>query len=187
MPLKYFQSDRNLTLAQACDKLSINADDVVSAEQVHGNKSAFVTKNELGQRIPGVDALITSEKKVPLVIRTADCAPILIHDQKKNILALVHAGRKGTELEITAKTIEKMGSDPKDLKVTIGPCIDKCCYPTDIRKLNLEQLAKVGVPEENIEVNSDCTCCNKDKYYSYRGDGPETGRMFLIACLFNNK
>ena len=183
MPLRSFQSDRNLTLAQVCAKLAIKDDDIVSAEQVHGNKIAFATKKELGQRLPGVDALITTEKDVPLVIRTADCAPILIHDPKKNILALVHAGRKGSVLEIVSKTIAKMGSNPKDLLVKIGPCIDKCCYPTDIRKLNLAQLAKAGVPKENIEVNSECTCCNKDKYYSYRGDGPETGRMFLAAML----
>ncbi len=183
MPLKFFQSDRSLTLAQACDKVNIKAEDVVSAEQVHGDKIALVTKKELGQRLPGVDALITSEKNVPLVIRTADCAPILIHDKPKNILALVHAGRKGSVKEIISKTIAKMGSNPKDLTVSIGPCIDKCCYPTDIRRLNLEQLAKAGVPKENIEVSSECTCCNNDKHYSYRGDGPETGRMYLLASL----
>jgi copper oxidase (laccase) domain-containing protein len=53
----------------------------------------------------------------------------------------------------------------------------------DIREENRKQLVRAGVAEENIGINPDCTCCNNDKYYSYRGDGPETGRMFLVARL----
>ncbi|MBU0687830.1 MAG: polyphenol oxidase family protein [Candidatus Margulisbacteria bacterium] len=180
------QSHKNQTLAQVCHELNIKEKDLISAEQIHGDGISVVNKRYLGQKISLVDALITSEKGVPLVIRTADCAPILIYDPQKNILALVHAGRKGTELEITTKTIEKMkslGSNPKDLTAKIGPCIGKCCYPMDIGGENLKQLEKAGVQKEKIDIHPDCTCCNTDKYYSYRGDGPGTGRMFLVAML----
>ncbi|MBN2058740.1 MAG: polyphenol oxidase family protein [Candidatus Saganbacteria bacterium] len=183
MPLAFYQSNRHESLAQACQKIGAKESALVSAEQVHADRIAFVTAKHLGQRIPGVDALITNEKNVPLVIRTADCAPVLIHDSKTGILALVHAGRKGTELAITAKTIARIDADPKNLVIKIGPCIGKCCYPMDIRAENLKQLARVGVLSENIEVAPDCTCCNNDTYFSYRGDGPATGRMFLVASL----
>ena len=39
--------------------------------------------------------LITNKKGIALGILTADCAPILIYDPKKNIIAAVHAGWKG--------------------------------------------------------------------------------------------
>jgi len=187
MPLSYASSDKTTNLSSICQKLNINETNLVSAEQVHADRLAFVTKNNLGQQLKGVDTLITNEKGIPLVIRTADCAPILIFDPKQELLALIHAGRKGTELQITRKTVlilkESFESNPKDLTVKIGPCIDKCCYPTDIREANLKQLKDAGVLEENIEVSPKCTCCNTDKYFSYRGDGPETGRMFLVAML----
>ncbi|MFC1637715.1 polyphenol oxidase family protein [Candidatus Margulisiibacteriota bacterium] len=180
-------SDKGQDLPSVCQKLLIRKEDLVSAEQIHADGIALVSAKDKGSQIPKVDALITAEKSVPLTVRTADCAPILIHDPVTEVLALVHAGRCGTELEITYKTVQKLkgafGSEPKDLKVIVGPCIDKCCYPMDIREKNLEQLARVGVPKENIAVDPDCTCCNSDKYYSYRGDGPETGRMFLVARL----
>jgi len=186
MTPRYASSDRTKTLASLCRDLKINEADLVSAEQVHGDGIALVTKKDRGRRIPRVDALITLEKGLPLVVRTADCAPILIFDTKNSLLSLVHAGRKGTELGISGKTItelKKLGSDPKDLTIKIGPCIDKCCYPMDIRKENLKQLIKAGVPKENIKINLECTRCNMDKYFSYRGDGPDTGRMHLAAVL----
>jgi YfiH family protein len=180
-------SDKNQGLASLCQKLIIAKESLVSAEQIHSDGIALVTANDKGQQIPGVDALITVEKDVPLTVRTADCAPILIHDPTKKVLALVHAGRKGTELGITRKTIELMGTRygvrGTDLVVKIGPTIGKCCYPVDLRKENLEQLIKSRVSKEHIEIDPECTCCNKDKYYSYRGNGPETKRNFLVAML----
>ncbi len=187
MPLVYASSDKQTSADSICHQLNINPKDLVSAEQVHGDGITAISANDRGKRISNIDALITKEVGVPLIIRTADCAPILIHDIKTKTLALVHAGRKGTELEIAFKTINKLkeefSSNPKDLIVKIGPCIDKCCYPMDLRKENKDQLIKAGVPEQNIEINEECTKCNNDKYFSYRSDGPHTGRMFLIAML----
>ena len=183
----YACSDRNQTLASLCQELNLKKEELISAEQVHADGIAIVSQKDRGNQIPGVDALITIEKNLPLAVRTADCAPILIFDPKKEVLALVHAGRQGTELGISSKTIQKIkesfGSHPKDLFVKIGPSIGKCCYPVDLRKENLQQLLKSGINKENIEIHPDCTCCNKHKYFSYRGDGPSTGRMYLVAML----
>jgi YfiH family protein len=184
--LVYASSNKQVSFDSACQQLNVNPKDCISAEQIHADGIAIVSRKDLGQRISRVDALITTEKGIPLVVRTADCAPILIHDPAKEVLALVHAGRKGTELEITFKTIQKIkknGYDPRGLIVKIGPTIGKCCYPVDLRKENLEQLVKSGVQKEKVEIALECTCCNRDKYFSYRGDGPKTGRMFLVAVL----
>ena len=78
-----------------------------------------------GKRIK-CDAVITSQKKIPIGVLTADCAPIIIFDPKKTIISVVHAGWKGAFKEIVKKVInflEKKGSNIKDLIVVIGPCI----------------------------------------------------------------
>ena len=180
-------SDKQQSLPSLCRNIGIKEEDLVSAEQIHGDGITLVSNDHRGQQIPKVDALITREKNLPLSIRTADCAPILIFDPAKEVLALVHAGRKGTGLEIAYKTIQKIkenfASAPGDLIIKIGPCIGKCCYPMDLREENRRQLLKSGVKKENIETSPDCTRCGKDKYFSYRGDGPGTGRNFLVAML----
>jgi YfiH family protein len=187
MPLIFGSTNKHQTLAALCEELMVNEQDLVCAEQVHGNRIAVVTAKEKGQQIPGVDALVTKEKEIPLAIRTADCAPILVYDQRRKIISLIHAGRKGTESHITLKTVnlmkDKYSSNPPDLRVKIGPCIGSCCYPIDLRQANNSQLYEAGVHPKNIETNPDCTCCNKHVYFSYRGDGPETGRMFTVAML----
>lgn len=187
MPLIFGSTNKYQTLASLCEELMVNEQDLVSAQQVHGSNIAVVTAKEKGQQIPGVDALITQEKELPLIIRTADCAPILIHDQRRKVLSLIHAGRKGTESQITHKTVslmkDKFNSKPQDLKVKIGPCIGRCCYPMDLRQANANQLYDTGIHPKNIETHPDCTCCNRHNYFSYRGDGPETGRMYMVAML----
>ncbi len=54
------------------------------------------------------DAIITSLPNQFLGILTADCIPILIVDQKRKIIAAIHAGRQGTSLQITRKTLRRM-------------------------------------------------------------------------------
>ena len=76
-----------------------------------------------------VDGLITNKKGIYLFLLVADCLPIIIYDPVKEVVALVHAGWKGVDLEIAKKAVEKFRllykSDPKDLVVGIGPCVYK--------------------------------------------------------------
>ena len=54
------------------------------------------------------DALITNSPNTFLGILTADCLPIFVVDQKKRVIAAIHAGRQGTALHITTKVLKKM-------------------------------------------------------------------------------
>lgn len=89
-----------------------------------------------GARHPGtsvgpVDALITFEKGVALALNAADCAPLIITSNNSDVLALVHAGRVGTDAKIAKTTIKKImsyGIKAQDLVVGIGPAIQKSCY-----------------------------------------------------------
>ena len=81
------------------------------------------------------DALITNSPNTFLGILTADCLPIFLVDQKRKVIAAIHAGRQGTALHITTRVLKKMekefGCSSKDLLITLGPSIGSCCYEID--------------------------------------------------------
>ncbi|MGA2427519.1 MAG: peptidoglycan editing factor PgeF [Candidatus Acidiferrum sp.] len=78
------------------------------------------------------DASATNCAGLLLGVRTADCAPVLVVDPKKRVVAAIHAGWRGTLQRIVTKTIGQMqmefGCRPQDLLAAIGPTIGGCCY-----------------------------------------------------------
>jgi len=81
------------------------------------------------------DALITRLAGLALVVTTADCLPILIHDPVRAAVAAVHAGWRGTAKRIAARALgamrEAYGTDPADCRAAIGPGIRGCCFEVD--------------------------------------------------------
>ena len=91
--------------------------------------------------------MITDKRGIALGILSADCAPILFYDPKKNIIAAAHAGWKGAYKKIVIKIIKnflKNGSFVKDLQVAIGPCIAQNHYEVknDFKKKFIKQSPK---------------------------------------------
>jgi polyphenol oxidase len=78
------------------------------------------------------DGVITGTPGLLLAIKTADCTPVLVVDAKRRVVGAFHAGWRGTAARVVEKGIGEMrrqfGSDPRDLRAAIGPCIRKCCY-----------------------------------------------------------
>ncbi len=114
----------------------------VSAEQIHSNKVAIVTaehrglgSDELETAIAGADALVTKEHDILLTSFYADCVPLLFYDPVQKVIALAHAGWKGTVSEIAKWTIRAMeqtfSSEPQHIRAAIGPAIGACCYEVD--------------------------------------------------------
>ena len=102
---------------------------LVLLNQLHSSKIHFI--NKLSRRKLLGDGLITSTRGVPIGILTADCAPILFFDPKKNIIGAVHSGWKGAYKKIGKKMVncfKKSGSKLKDICVVIGPCISQNNY-----------------------------------------------------------
>jgi len=105
---------------------------LTSAEQIHGDNVAIVNREQVGKRLPGVDGLITTLKRVPLAIFTADCLTIFIFCPDKNIITLLHAGWRGTVKGIVTNALtylqKELGANLKKAKVIFGPYIHPCCY-----------------------------------------------------------
>ena len=111
-------------LEKVAKQINTTKQNIILLNQVHSNKVINVRDIFKIRRIG--DGLITNRKKLALGILTADCAPILIFDPKKKIIAALHAGWKGAFKDIIGKTINKLnqkGSKPKDLIAVVGPCI----------------------------------------------------------------
>lgn len=105
------------------------------ANQTHSTNIHKVTKEDIGagaysakDAIPDCDALYTDLHNVLIGVFTADCVPILIHDQDQHIIAAIHAGWKGTVAGITKKMLHTLlyeeNCEANALRVIIGPSID---------------------------------------------------------------
>ena len=104
---------------------------VVSLNQVHG-RDVVVVGEQLPPERPNADALVSSRPDVALVVRAADCVPMLVADRRTRAVGAVHAGWRGTAARASVAAIETMarefGCIPADLVVAIGPAIGPCCY-----------------------------------------------------------
>jgi len=97
--------------------------------QIHSSKFFHIKKLPKKKLIG--DGLITNVRNLPLGILTADCAPILILDTRKKVVAAVHVGWKGAYKNIVIKILKrliKLGSKKKDIIAVIGPCIAQNNY-----------------------------------------------------------
>lgn len=185
-----------------------NLKEIGYLRQVHSN-SVFIYDGVLYEG----DALITNKENTAVGVFTADCVPVLLYDQSKNVIAVVHSGWKGTVSGITKNTLNRMGEvygcHTNDIKAFIGPHNKACCYEVgdDVKNqfsgckifediqfmngsnLNLEacitkQLLYEGISKENIVYSKLCTFCDDSfELYSYRKHKEHCGRMFSFIYL----
>ena len=188
-----------------CAQLGFDLSQSAKSHQVHGD--AVLEVLEAGS-YEGYDALVTKQRGILLTVSTADCVPMLVYDPVKETIAAVHAGWKGTLLDIVGKTIRKMkeiyGCRAEDMRVYIGACIDRCHFEVgpevwqqfeapyrrlkedndkghiDLKQVNFDLLTQMGVKEQNIEVSPYCTFDREDLFYSHRRDRGITGRMWSV-------
>ena len=107
-------------------KINKSAKDIFLLHQVHGNKFIYIDDKYRLKIKPKADAIITDQKNLPIAVLTADCAPILICDNKKNMIAAIHAGWKGAHKGIIKKVIKfmiKKGCKLENITAVVGPCI----------------------------------------------------------------
>lgn len=158
--------------------------------QVHGD---VVVDAECGTR-PEADGIVTTERDLVLLVRTADCVPVLFADEAAGVIGAAHAGRKGMAVGVVPATIARMRAlGATRIKAWVGPHVCGKCYEVpaemqeeiaavepaarattswgtpslDVGAGVLAQLAREGV--ETVDA-SRCTRESED-LYSYRRDG----------------
>ncbi|MDR3349688.1 MAG: peptidoglycan editing factor PgeF [Acidaminococcales bacterium] len=124
---------------RVCAALGIDFERLTAARQAHGDNRVYVDEGLLGRgnknfagAIAAADALVTDLPGVPLLLLFADCVPVVLADPAKKLVAVVHAGWRGTTANVLRKTAEafrdEFSSRPKDCVAVIGPSIGPECY-----------------------------------------------------------
>jgi polyphenol oxidase len=141
--------DFNLSYSASVDKVKVdenryelaglfglNEDRLLFPKQIHHDKVLCITEgfdwNNKKELLYGIDALVTNLPQVCILVKSADCVPILYFDKKNKVVACAHAGWRGTLANIAGKTFQTMqqcyNSKAEDVFVGIGPSIGPMDY-----------------------------------------------------------
>lgn len=112
---------------------------VVGSAQYHTTHVRYVTEENAGEGITKdnpspSDAFATDRRGVSMIVRTADCVPVLMAGEKEDgspVVGAAHAGWKGTAGLICknlANELLRLGAAASSLRAAIGPCIGKCHF-----------------------------------------------------------
>lgn len=193
--------------------LALNRATIVDASQAQADRVARVDARHRGTRIQNVDALITNTPNVPLLLRFADCVPILFFDPVRRAVGIAHAGWRGTVLKLAVRTAQAMrdafGTQPRDLIVGIAPSIGPCCYEIgdDVSARVREAFSAAAdllhshngkthfdlwqanagqlraLGVEQIEIASLCTAHHTGDFFSHRAEHGKTGRFGALIAM----
>ncbi|MDD3419507.1 MAG: polyphenol oxidase family protein [Candidatus Gastranaerophilales bacterium] len=157
-----------------------------------------------------IDGVIITVPNIPVMLCFADCVPVVLFSRKDNVLALLHAGWRGTAAGIVKKCckilIDEMGLDPKNITMAIGASICLDAFETskevkealsysmdgdyeevfidnhaDLKKINAYQAMETGIV--SIDVMEYCTSRDNDLFYSYRKENQTQYRHGVVAQL----
>lgn len=170
--------------------------------QIHSARVLEAAAGACGE----ADALVTRRPGLALAVATADCVPVLLG--APDAVAAAHAGWRGIAAGVVPAAVERLDGDPRRLTAWIGPAIGACCYevgpevaadvaaasraevaapgPSGRPHLDLaaavrEQLRSTGVVD--VRTVAGCTHCDADRLWSYRRDGPGTGRNWAFVWI----
>ncbi|MFZ0390504.1 MAG: polyphenol oxidase family protein [Calditrichia bacterium] len=195
------ESDAELSLAELS---FFQKAAVARAEQVHG---AGIRPVKYPGMQPDCDGLISSEADLALLIRTADCAPLMFFHPGNNVIANVHAGWRGIHAGIVDEAIrqlsENFNSPAAGLRIAVGTFIRECCYevgpefgnyfPPEFfvknngkQHLNLQaalqhSFLRNGIDLSLVEFSGECTCCSRQNFPSYRRNHTKDRILNLIV------
>ncbi len=113
--------------------LDIDGERACSVWQVHSADVVIADRPAEGRRwLAKADGMVTDKPETPLVMRYADCTPVLLHDAVKQVVGIAHAGWRGTVAGAARNTVQAMvdayGSTPADIRAGIGPSIGPARY-----------------------------------------------------------
>jgi polyphenol oxidase len=210
--LRPFRDRLDLRFLTKADNVASDADikrvtgfgTMASLKQKHG-KNVAVLREETS-RTAEADGIVTDVPGLALLIRYADCQNFAVYAPKHNVVGLIHAGWRGVVAgvipEFFAVLKREWGIDAADVVVGAGPSLCTACadftdpakeVPTlapfisgrcvDLIAAADSQFAAAGVPPGNIERMAQCTRCNPDTLWTYRGGHREAVRNGYTNCF----
>ena len=127
------------------DALGRSESSLFEVWQMHTDRVVVAERPRQGDTLIQADAIITRSPDVTLLMRFADCVPILLYDERQHAIGMVHAGWLGTVRKAAVAAVKEMGakfnSRPQDLRAGIGPSIGPDHYPVGADVLEQVELA----------------------------------------------
>jgi YfiH family protein len=134
----HFFTSRDLTLgddaewAAVATAVDVDLSSLRMIRQVHGAGVAVVRQGATSDwSSPEADVIVSDDPETAIVVRVADCAPILFADTRLGVIAAAHAGWRGAAQAAAPAAVSALsdhfGSQPRDLIAAIGPCLGVCC------------------------------------------------------------
>lgn len=203
-----FRDETQANRQRFLETLGVRPDQVVLSRQTHQTIVEQVTADHHGLMLTNgspfasADGLFTQLPATFLAIFSADCLPIFLVDPITRTVAGIHAGWRGIAGNIIARAVEalvKVGVDPANLLVWIGPHIQSCHYRLDqespsydeklsafrnmpqaiiqrggdsfldLTGLAVRQLEEQGIAANHIDIGM-CTACRPEQFFSYYMD-----------------
>lgn len=185
-----------------CAALGMDANALVTAEQVHGTTVRHV---ETSGKKPACDGLVTATPGLLLAIAVADCAPVLLADPDASVVGACHAGWRGAVGGVVPATIaamEALGAAPPQMHAHIGPCLSRAWFEVgpevaarfdeafvhhdpawdrphvDLKAALRHQLLTAGLRDASVSVSPHGTQSDPERFFSYRAAAGRTGRLF---------
>jgi YfiH family protein len=122
--------------------LGVAAERFIYLEQVHGLKVSRAGPDDVSNQslhhtasLSETDGVYTTEPGITLAVLTADCVPLALAEPTAGMVAMLHAGWRGTIGNIAGETVSaitaELGLDPRYIHAVMGPAIGPCCYKVD--------------------------------------------------------
>lgn len=191
---------------------------LVVPKQVHGERivalkkaSAQSVEEFRAEAQKGCDALLVQARGVAALMNYADCIPVVMVAPSGRF-AVVHAGWRGVENGIAAKTLHKLvlgepglSVDASSINVYRGAYIHGECFEVspelhdlftgrygrqvayddthiDLGRALDADLLHAGVNPQRIADVGACTVCGNDDWFSYRAQGGVCGRHAAVCA-----
>ena len=181
---------------QIFTRYAVNPHDCFVVFPAHSDRIVCVL-NDNDPREILCDGIFTALPHAAIVLRPADCLPILMTTVEKKFIGLIHVGWRGIENEIIRNAVQRAKLEyevsENDIHVGIGPSIHRCCYNNDyiINRYSedkrwlpfmstgplgtrvdlvgraVQQLLLAGIDPVHITILAACTMCTKNKSGEY--------------------
>jgi len=182
-------------------------------KQVHGKRVRQLGPGDLGNAsdlrkeiFAACDGVFTSLQRTPLAVLTADCVPLALAAVSRGVVAMLHAGWRGTYQDIAAEALRSIrkesGVEPEEFRAVMGPGIGSCCYRVNegrarvfvekygeesgvvrregVLRLDLYEANRINLLEAGLKeeniFRAGGCTCCEKDYFSYRREGM-TGRQ----------
>jgi len=181
------------------------ADALADLHQVHGATVVLAGSAGFAER-PDADGVVANQPGVTLMVRAADCVPVLLADPAAGVIGAAHSGRPGLVAGIVPATVLRMRElGAVTITAWIGPSVCGACYEVpesmqqDVGRVAPAAISTTswGTPaldiaagvraqlESNGVAVTDLSRCTRESadLYSYRRDGDGAGRLAGLIRL----